>query len=313
MATTAPERPAAGAERVALGVAAVSGALVALQQRLNGQLKVDLGDALLAAVVSFGTGLACITLYVLLRPRTRQAVRRIAGTVTWERLGGLGGAMLVGVGAAAAPRLGVALLTVGLVAGQTGGGVFVDRVGIGPGGRRPLTAPRAAGALLCLVAVTVSLLGNGSRHAAPLLVALVVVTGFATALQQALNGRVRAVTGDAGVATLLNFAVGALALLAALGIRAAGPGLHPGHWPGPDHAYLYLGGPIGVAFVAAAAAVVRVLGVLRLGLTVVAGQLVGAVLLDGLAPVHGASLALATVVGAALTLLAVAVSGRPAR
>ncbi len=313
MATTAPERPPATAERAALGVAAGSGALVALQQRLNGQLEVALGDALLAAVVSFGTGLVCIALYVLLRPQTRRAVRRVAGTAPWERLGGLGGAMLVGVGAAAAPRLGVALLTVGLVAGQTGGGVFVDRVGVGPGGRRPLTGPRAVGALLCLVAVAVSLLGGGARQAAPLLVALVVATGFATALQQALNGRVRAATGDAGVATLLNFAVGGLALLAALGVRAAGSGLHPGHWPGLDHSYLYLGGPFGVTFVAAAAAVVRVLGVLRLGLTVVAGQLVGAVLLDGLAPVRGASLSAATVVGAALTLVAVAVSGRPAR
>jgi len=32
----------------------------------------------------------------------------------------------------------VALLTVGLVAGQTSGGLVVDRVGLGPGGRHAL-------------------------------------------------------------------------------------------------------------------------------------------------------------------------------
>ena len=52
---------------------------------------------------------------------------------------------------------------------------------------------------------------------------------------------------------------------------------------------------------------------LRLGLAVVAGQLVGAVLLDVLLPEAGAGLAVSTLLGAALTLVAVVVSGRPSR
>jgi len=298
--------------RPALTAAVLSGAAVALQQQVNGQLKSSLGSALLAAVVSFSAGLVCVLAVVLARPGARAAWPSVRQVPLWHRLGGLGGASLVAVGATAAPKLGVALLTVGLVAGTTTGGLVVDRGGLGPGGRRSLTAPRVCGALLCLLAVAISVQGAGVRAAAPLLLVLVVAAGFATSVQQALNGRVRAVTRDASVATLVNFLVGTTALALALAVSAALSGLAPVTWPDLGHWYLYLGGPLGAAFVAIAAVVVRVLGVLRLGLAVTAGQLVGAVLLDLAFPAAGTSLALATVVGAALTLVAVAVSGRGA-
>jgi len=300
------------AVRPALAAAVLSGAAVALQQQVNGELKSSLGNALLAAVVSFGAGLVCVAVAVLARPAARATWPAVRTVPWWQRLGGLGGASLVAVGAAAAPKLGVALLTVGLVAGTTTGGLVVDRVGLGPGGRHALTAPRVGGALLCLLAVAVSVQGGGLHAAAPLLLVLVVVAGGATALQQALNGRVRAHTRDASVATLVNFLIGTTALVLALAVQSALSGLHPLAWPGPDQWYLYLGGPLGAAFVATAAVVVRVLGVLRLGLAVTAGQLVGAVVLDRAFPAPGTSLALTTVLGAALTLVAVAVSGRGA-
>jgi transporter family-2 protein len=170
-----------------------------------------------------------------------------------------------------------------------------------------------AGAALCLLAVGISVLGEGARAASPLLLVLVVAAGFAISVQQALNGRVRRTTGDAGVATLVNFVVGTLAL--GLGVLAHGAvsGFDVGSWPGAGEWYLYTGGPMGASFVAVAAVVVRLLGVLRLGLAVIAGQLVGALLLDLLLPVHGAGVGLLTVLGVALTLVAVAVSGRAAR
>ena len=43
--------------------------------------------------------------------------------------------------------------TVSIVAGQTVGGVVFDLVGLGPAGRRGLTASRAIGAGIALVAV----------------------------------------------------------------------------------------------------------------------------------------------------------------
>jgi transporter family-2 protein len=61
---------------------------------------------------------------------------------------------------------------------------------------------------------------------------------------------------------------------------------------------------MGASFVALAAVVVKRLGVLRLGLAVTAGQLVGGVLLD-----LDRGVAAATVVGVALAMAAVVVSG----
>lgn len=298
---------------LALGAAVASGALVALQQRINGELNLALGDAVLAALVSFVTGLVAVVAVVAARPASRRALAAVRDVPWWTRLGGLGGASLVAVGAAAAPRIGVALLTVGLVAGQTGGGLAVDRAGLGPGGSHAITGPRLAGAALCLVAVGVSAAGDGARAASPLLLLLVVLAGFLIALQQALNGRVRRTTGDAGVATLVNFVVGTAALALGLALTALVGGLDVASWPGADRWYLYLGGPMGATFVAVAALVVRRLGVLRLGLAVTAGQLAGALLLDLGLPVSGQPVALLTVVGVALTLVAVAVSGRGAR
>jgi uncharacterized membrane protein YdcZ (DUF606 family) len=55
---------------------------------------------------------------------------------------------------------------------------------------------------------------------------------------------------------------------------------------------------------------VRSLGVLRLMLVIVAGQSAGALLVDLAWPAGGESVTPGTVVGVALTLVAVAVSGR---
>lgn len=295
---------------LALAAAVASGALVALQQRINGQLSTALGDALVAALVSFSTGLVAVGAVVLAQPRARSAVRLVRDVPWVQRLGGLGGAVLVATGAAAAPEIGVALLSVGVVAGQTGGGLLVDRLGLGPGGPRPLTAPRLLGATLCLVAVVLTGLGDGARSASPLLLVLVVVAGLLISVQQALNGQVRRTTGDAGVATLVNFVVGTAALGVGLLVHAGLSGLDVGTWPGPDQWYLYLGGPMGATFVAIAAVTVRTLGVLRLGLAITAGQLVGALALDLLLPVSDAAVGALTVVGVALTLVAVVLSGR---
>jgi transporter family-2 protein len=298
---------------LALGAAVGSGALVAVQARINAGLAEDLDDALLAALVSFGTGLVVVTAVVVSRAPARRAWSLVRGVPWWTRIGGLGGASLVAVGAYEAPRIGVALLTVGLVAGQTSGGLLVDRAGLGPGGRHAVTGPRVAGAALCLIAVLVSALGKPTKAATPALLALVVAAGFLIAAQQALNGRVRAVTGNAVVATLVNFLVGTTALVVVYVLVREIAGWRIGHWPGLSQWWLYLGGPLGATFVAVAALIVRLLGVLRLGLAVIAGQLLGAILLDVTVPAAERGVAPATAVGAALTLLAIAVSGRAPR
>lgn len=291
-----------------LATAVGSGGLVALQQRINAALGTSSRDATLAALVSFLTGLVAVAAVVLARPRARTAVQRVTTVPWWCRLGGLGGASLVAVGATAAPRLGVALLSVGLVAGQTSGAVVVDRVGLGPGGRHPLSGRRLLGAVVCLAAVGLAAGQHVVRSASPLLVLLVLGAGLLISFQQAVNGRVRTATGDASVATLVNFSVGTALLVAIvvahrLLVRTPVP-----HWPGWSQWYLYAGGPIGASFVALAAVVVRRVGVLRLGLATTAGQLAGGVLIDELWPGAVGGVTALTLLGVALTFVAVLVS-----
>lgn len=300
-----PSRAALGPALALAGAAGVAGAL---QSRVNGELKVALGDALLAAAVSFLGGLALVAVAVLARPSSRAAWGRLREVPLWQRSAGLGGALLIGASSAAAPVLGVALLTLGLVAGQTVGGLLVDRAGLGPGGGHPLDGARIAGAALCLAAVALAAPG-GVGDADPLLLVLVLLAGLAIAVGAALNGRVKATTGDAGVTTLLNFAVGLVALLVGLAVHTASEGLPSPDWPGPGSWWLYTGGVLGVGFVTVAAVVVRQLGVLRMSLAIVAGQVLGALALDLLVPLGPVRVGAATVLGAALTLLAVAVSG----
>lgn len=272
---------------------------MALQQRLNGELGRSLHDPLLAAVVSFGGGLVLMSLLVL-RPAARQSLARLREVPWWMRVGGLFGATLVAAGAAAAPRIGVALLTVGLVSGTTVAAMAVDRAGIGPGGPRPLTPPRLLGGLLCLGAIALSA-REGLRAASPGLLVLVVVAGGLVSVQQATNARMRGRT-DATVATFVNFVIGTAALLVGLAVQALAGHAHARTWPGQP--WLYLGGPLGCVFIAVAALVVGELGVLRFGLAATAGQLLGGVLLDLDRGVSGT-----TLLAVVLTLVAVVITG----
>jgi transporter family-2 protein len=86
-------------------------------------------------------------------------------------------------------------------------------------------------------------------------------------------------------------------------------------WPDgalPAEPWLYTGGLLGVVVIATAAAVVQVTGVLLLGLSAIAGNVIGAVLLDLLAPTVGPPAA-NTYAGAALTLVAVVIAAYPHR
>jgi transporter family-2 protein len=264
---------------LALAFAAGSGSILALQARINGELSKRLGPALLAALVSFGVGLAVvIAVMTALRRWPALSALRSGERRLWWFVGGLCGAMLVATVAFAVPVIGVALLVVCLVAGQLAGGLFVDWAGIAPGGHRPISAPRVLGAALAFAAVLLSRWGS-DVEVRPLIVALVSLAGFLGAVQQAANGHIRRHSGDVLVAVLVNFVVGAVALAVVCLVRFGSGRLGAISWPGSP-LWLYSGGVLGVVFVAVSTATVRLLGVLRLTLAVVAGQLFGAVLLD---------------------------------
>ncbi|MEV0805078.1 DMT family transporter [Micromonospora sp. NPDC050200] len=310
--TLAPPTVPASRRIAAVGLASASGVAVAVQSRINGELGVRLADGIAAAVVSFGLGLLVLLVLVPATPAGRRGLRDLRTALRdgslrpWQCLGGLCGAFLVATQGLTVGTLGVAVFTVAVVAGQSASGVAVDQAGVGPAGRQPVTASRLAGAALTVLAV---LLAVGDQLGDPgilVLALLPLLAGVGIAWQQAVNGRVRVAAGSALAATLVNFAVGTAALLVTFAVEAAVRGWPTGALPGES--WLYLGGPIGIVFIAIAAAIVRFTGVLLLGLATIAGQIVGAVLLDLARPTAASHPGPATLAGAALTLVAVLVA-----
>jgi transporter family-2 protein len=295
---------------IAVVLAVVAGACTAAQSRINGQLAARLDDASTAAVISFGSGLALLLLVLVFWRPGRAGFARIAGELRagrvswWMLLGGAAGAWFVVTQGLSAGVIGVALFTVSIVAGQTVGGVVFDLVGLGPAGRRALTAPRAIGAAvaLCAVVWTVS---SEVGDVPALLILLPFTAGFGSAWQQAVNGRIRAAASSALTSTVVNFAVGTALLVVVMLVHVASAG-----WPVslPTEPWLYAGGAIGCIFIAVQAVVVRVIGVLVLALGGVAGQLTAALALDAFWPVGDATVDPTTIAGTVLALVAVVVA-----
>ncbi|ABP53351.1 DMT family transporter [Salinispora tropica] len=307
-------RPPPARRLVGVVLATTGGVAVAAQSRINGELGVRLADGVAAAVVSFSLGLLVLLVLVPSTPGGRRGLAALRAALTagtlrpWQCLGGLCGAFLVATQGLTVGVLGVAVFTVAVVAGQSASSLLVDRAGIGPSGRQPVTVRRLFGAMLTVLAVGLAVRGRLDDPAALTLAVLPLLAGFAVAWQQAVNGLVGRAAGSPLTATLVNFTVGTLALLAvfAVDIAVRGP---PAGSP-PAEPWLYLGGPIGVAFIAVAAAVVEFTGVLLLGLATIAGQVVGAVLLDVVLPTAASRPDATALLGAALTLLAVLIAAR---
>ena len=303
---------------IGLPVAVATGLVIPLQGRINGALGARLDDGIAAAVVSFTTGLVLIAAISLATPKGRAGLRRIVPAVRsrsfprfYVMAGGIG-ALFVIAQTFTVGLLGVALFTVAVVTGQTLSGLLVDRMGIGPGGKRSITGVRILGSVLTVAAVAwaVSPRFGGNTDIASLVlpVLLPLAAGFLMSFQQAMNGTATVHYGTPVAATLVNFIAGAVILwiawLIKLSVAGAGNPL-PGEW------WFYLGGPMGCLFIGLAALLVRSLGVLVTGLGMIAGQLVGSLVLDVVIPSPGAVVALPTVLGTVLTLAAIVVATLP--
>jgi bacterial/archaeal transporter family-2 protein len=301
-----------------LPVALAAGLLIPLQGRINGALGARLDDGIAAAVVSFTTGLVLITAIALLLPKGRAGLARILPAVRERSFpryyvaAGAFGALFVFAQSFTVGLLGVALFTVAVVTGQTLSGLLVDRLGLGPGGKRPITSVRVLGSVLTIAAVAwaVSPRLSGAADLAALLLPLLlpVLAGFLMSFQQAMNGTATVHYGTPLAATLVNFVAGATVLWIAWAIKLAVAGAGN---PLPSEWWLYLGGPMGCVFIGVAALLVRGLGVLVTGLGMIAGQLVGSLVLDVVVPAPGTVVALPTVLGTVLTLAAIIVATLP--
>ena len=319
--STPPEVPPAAAAhplRTALLLVAAfaTGVLVALQSRINGELGQKLDDGFVAATISFGSGFLILAIASLFWRPGRVGVGRVVAAVRsrgipwWYVVGGAAGAFFVLSQSLVVGLVGVALFTVGVVAGQTVSSLLVDRRGLGSMGAKPVTWQRLVGAIVALLAVVLAA-SSELRGDLPFWVLLIpFLAGLGVGWQQAVNGQVRAIAGSAFTATFGNFLVGALVLLVGAVIHTAIAGW-PAHFPATP--WLYLGGLVGIAFIAAQTIIVRTTGVLLMGLAVLSGQLVTAVVFDLVAPVEAHAIAPLTIVGAGLTLVAVVIAAIPGR
>ena len=300
--------------------AVVAGVAIPAQGRVNGALGLRLGDGIAAALTSFGTGLVILLVLTALMPSGRAGARSIVpavrqGRLPWWYLGaGLCGALFVIGQTVTVGVLGIAVFTIAAVTGQTVSGLLVDRAGFAQGRQRPLTGMRLAATLLTLASVAYAVTPKLSAADVGALLALVLLPfagGFSQSFQAAMNGASAVAYRSPLTATLMNFASGTVGLALAWGAKviAVGPGsplpAGLGDW------WYYIGGPLGIVFIAAAAVLVRHIGVLLTGLGMIAGQLLGSLALDIVAPAPGSVVAPATVIGTVATLAAMVLATLP--
>jgi len=296
-------------------LAALSGLLIALQARANGELSHRLGNGLQAALVSFTSGLIIIVVIALFNPSIKEGVRTLRRAVVakeippWTLFAGMLGASFVAVQTKIVPLIGVAIYSVAAIAGQSAISLVVDRIGLTGGGKKKITPRRVTAAFVTVLAVFISVADRlDGKDLSIAAVVLGVLAGTIVGVQRAMNGQINEHSQQSFTTSLLNFAMGTTFLLIFLcfAMTIGGMKLSPlpaGPW------WIYTGGAIGVIYVAFTSTIVQHLGVLTFTLISVGGQLAGSLLIDLFSPTDGVQISIYLVCGIVLTYLGVLVGG----
>ena len=296
-------------------LAALSGVLIALQARANGELSHRLGNGLQAALVSFTSGLIIIVVIALFNPSIKEGIRTLRSAVIakaippWTLFAGMLGASFVAVQTQIVPLIGVAIYSVAAIAGQSAISLVVDRIGLTGGGKKEITPRRVTAAFVTVFAVFISVADRlDGKDLSITAVILGVFAGAIVGVQRAMNGQINEHSQQSFTTSLLNFAMGTTFLLVILlfAMTLGGMKLSPlpaGPW------WIYTGGAIGVIYVAFTSTIVQHLGVLTFTLISVGGQLAGSLLIDLFSPTDGVQISIYLVSGIVLTYLGVLVGG----
>ena len=296
-------------------LAALSGILIALQARANGELSHQLGNGLEAALVSFGSGLIIIVLISFFNPSIKEGIRNLREAVQekkiarWKLFAGMLGGTWVAVQTHIVPLIGVAIFSVASIAGQATASLIVDRIGLTGGGKKLLSKRRVAAALITVLAVLLSVLDRlDASNLSKFAVFLGVVTGALGGIQRAMNGEINEYSHQSFTTSLLNFIMGTtflvvLLIVMILAKRITLVPLPSGPW------WIYTGGVIGVIYIAFSSTIVQHLGVLNFTLFSVGGQLVGSLASDVLYPTDGVQISAYLISGIVMTYLGVIVGG----
>jgi bacterial/archaeal transporter family-2 protein len=275
-----------------------------------------MGDSLEAAIVSFTTGLLFVSVIALFRKDVRSGFRQIFSAVnlrllpSWRLGAGALGASFVAMQTYAVPIAGVALFTVASLAGQTGISLWVDHVGLAGGSRVIITKRRVIAAIITILAVVVSTWDRFTISNFSLLtIVLAVFSGTWVGVQRALNAQINSYSKASFATSLLNFITGTTFLLLLLLLRTlftdhSVMNFTSGPW------WMFLGGSIGVIYIALSAHIVQYVGVLEFTLFSVGGMLIGSLLIDIIVPTKGTVISGYLIVGILLTYLGVIANGQ---
>ncbi len=134
-------------------LALLAGGILPLQAVINGRLSKEIGNPVLASLVSFTVGTLCLAAYCLATKASLPSAQMLAKVPPWAWIGGLIGAFyMVGV-VSLVPRLGVGV-TMGLViAGQITLSALLDHFGALGLQAHPLNFGRVCGLLLLALGV----------------------------------------------------------------------------------------------------------------------------------------------------------------
>jgi transporter family-2 protein len=135
-----------------VGLALISGTLLALQTPTNGMLARGVESPVTAAFISFAVGMAALGLAVLMMGlRPPPGALRALPWYAWT--GGLYGAVFVAAAAFAAPRIGLTFYLTLLIAGQVATALILDHYGAFGLARQEVSLGRLAGVALVIAGV----------------------------------------------------------------------------------------------------------------------------------------------------------------
>jgi len=296
-------------------LAALSGVMIAIQTRANGELSHLLHNGTQAALYSFSSGLLALLLVTPFNAGIKQGVSNLKHAVVshqiskWKLFAGSLGGCFVAMQSTIVPLLGVAIFSVASIAGQTAMSLIVDRIGLTGGGKKLISVRRLLAAFLTVLAVLVSVWDRiDANNLSLFAVALAGIAGAIVGVQRALNGQINEHSHQSFTTSLLNFITGTALLLILVIIGVVFGFNHLSAFPaGPW--WIYTGGVIGVIYIAFTSTIVQHLGVLTFTLFSVGGQLVGSLIIDLVSPTDGVSVSVYLVTGIAMTYAGVIAGG----
>ena len=296
-------------------LAALSGAMIAIQARANGELSHRLNNGLQAALISFGSGLIILFAVTLFNTKIKEGIKNLRQSVAnkeiarWKLFAGALGGSFVAIQSQIVPLIGVAIFSVASIAGQTAMSLIVDRIGLTGGGKKLISPRRVLAAFLTVIAVLVSVLDRiDAKNLSMFAVIVGVIGGAIVGVQRALNGQINEHSQQSFTTSLVNFTTGTAFLLVLIIVGLIMDGnelsaLPSGPW------WIYTGGIIGVIYIAFTSTIVQHLGVLTFTLFSVGGQLIASLVIDLISPTDGVSVSAYLVTGIVMTYAGVVAGG----